>query len=130
MHDLNHQLKHLCEKNRDGSYGTQAQRSKVLQLSADQLVVMGYRHLMAHTLKPKHVEALTEKWIAGGLSAGTLKNRMSALRWWALKVNRQNVIARSNDHYGIPDRVFVTNESKAQTLMADHFSRFGMTMSV
>ena len=61
MHDLNHQLRQLCEKNRDGSYGTQAQRSKVLQLSADQLIQMGYRHLTIHTLKPKHVEGLTKK---------------------------------------------------------------------
>lgn len=116
MHDLNHQLKHLCAKNRDGSFGTQAQRAKVLQLSADQLVGMGYRHLTVHTLKPKHVEALTQQWMAEGLAPGTLKNRMSALRWWALKVNRQNVIARSNAHYGIPDRKFVADESKAKTV--------------
>ena len=38
---------------------------------------------------------------------------MAVLRWWAEKVARQNVIARSNDHYGIPDRQFVTNTSKA-----------------
>ena len=48
---------------------------------------------------------------------------MSALRWWAVKVNRQNVIARTNDHYGIPDRVFVTNESKAQTLVSESLAK-------
>ena len=85
MHDLNFQLKQLCDKNRDGSFGTQAQRAKVLRLSAGQLFATGYRHLTVHTLKPKHVEALATKWIAEGLSAGTLKNRMSVLRWWALK---------------------------------------------
>ncbi len=119
MHDLNHQLKQLCDKNRDGSFGTQAQRAKVLQLSADQLFGMRYRHLTVHTLKPKHVEALANKWIAEGLSAGTLKNRMSALRWWALKVDRQNVIARSNAHYGIPDRFFVAEVSKAKSVTAE-----------
>ena len=40
-----------------------------------------------------------------------------------MKVNRQNVIARTNDHYGIPDRVFVTNESKAQTLIAEQLAK-------
>ena len=119
MHDLNHQLKQLCEKNRDGSFGTQAQRAKVLQLSADQLVGIGYRHLTVHTLKPKHVEALANKWLQEGLSSGTVKNRMSALRWWAMKVNRQNVIANSNAHYGIPDRKFVAEESKAKSLTND-----------
>ena len=29
---------------------------------------------------------------------------MTVLRWWAQKVDRQNVIARQNDHYGIPER--------------------------
>ena len=113
MHDLNYQLKQLCDKNRDGSFGTQAQRAKVLQPSAGQLHAMG---MTIHKLKPKHVETLTKKWMDEGLSAGTLKNRMSALRWWALKVNRQNVIARSNAHYGIPDRTFVAEESKAKSL--------------
>ena len=88
MHDLNYQLKQLCDKNRDGSYRTEAQRANVLQLCADPLHAMGYRHLTVNTLKPKHVEALTKKRIAEGLSAGTLKNRMSVLRWWAMKVNR------------------------------------------
>jgi integrase len=38
---------------------------------------------------------------------------MNCLRWWAAKVDRRNVIARSNDFYGIPDRQFVSNVSKA-----------------
>ena len=119
MRDLNYQLRQLCLKNRDGSYATQAQRRWLLSLIANQLHELGYRQLEAGSLKPKHVEALTQHWLAEELAIATIKNRMSALRWWALKVNRQNVIARTNDHYGIPDRVFVTNESKAQTLMAE-----------
>ena len=119
MRDLNHQLRHLCLKNRDGSYATQAQRLWLLTLIANQLHELGYRQLEADSLKPKHVEALIKFWLAEELAIATIKNRMSALRWWALKVNRQNVIARTNDHYGIPDRVFVTNESKAQTLVAE-----------
>src|SRR5690606_21841461 len=34
----------------------------------------------------------------------------------ARKVDRQNVIARSNDHYGIPNRQFVTGKSKARSV--------------
>ena len=29
MHDLNHQLKQLCQRNRDGSYVTQADRERL-----------------------------------------------------------------------------------------------------
>ena len=75
--------KQLGEKNRDGSYGTQAQRAKVLQLCADQLHEMGYRKMTTHMLKPKHVDALTKRWLDEGLSSGTIKNRISALRWGA-----------------------------------------------
>ena len=72
----------------------------------------------AGSLKPKHVDSLVKQWLAQELSTGTIKNRMAVLRWWAQKVDKQNVVARSNDHYGIPDRQFVTNSSKAKALDA------------
>jgi hypothetical protein len=113
---LNHQLKQLCRQNRDGSYGTQARRERELTLLANQLHELGYRGMGSHSLKPKHVQALVECWLSTGVAIGTIKNRMSALRWWARKVDRQNVVARSNDHYGIPNRQFVTGESKARSV--------------
>ena len=119
MRDLNHQLKQLCHQNRDGSYATQAQRLWLLTLIANQLHDLGFRQMDAHSLKPKHVETLTKHWLAKGLAVATIKNRMAVIRWWAMKVNRQNVIARTNDHYGIPNRQFVTNGSKAKTVSAD-----------
>lgn len=119
MRDLNYQLKELCRKNRDGSYATQAQRFSILMLMANQLHELGYRQMAAQSLKPKHVEALTRHWLKTDLAIATMKNRMSVLRWWAEKVGRQNVIARSNDHYGIPDRQYVTNVNKAQSVNED-----------
>jgi hypothetical protein len=116
MRDLNYDLKQLCRHNRDGSYATQADREHILDLIADQLDGMGFRHMNAHSLKPKHVEKLVERWLAESLSAGTIKNRMSALRWWAQKTGKENIIARSNAAYDIPDRVYVTNVSKAREL--------------
>jgi len=83
---------------------------------ANELHELGYRGMNSHSLKPKHVEALVERWLEKEVAAGTIKNRMAAFRWWARKVNRQNVVARSNDHYGIPNRVFVTNTSKAKSI--------------
>ena len=77
---------------------------------------MGYRQMQARSLKPKHIEALVARWQDKDLSIGTIKNRMAAIRWWATKINKQNVVARSNAHYGIPDRRFVTNESKARDI--------------
>jgi len=116
MRELNYQLKQLCRRNRDGSYRTQADRERQLTLIANQLHALGYRKMNAQSLKPKHVEALVKHWQQEDISVGAIKNRLTAIRWWAQKVNRQNVVARSNDHYGIPDRQFVTNVSKARTV--------------
>jgi len=114
---LNHQLKTLCRNNREGSYGTQVRRERELTLMANELHELGYRGMNSHSLKPKHVEALVRHWLEKEVAAGTIKNRMAAFRWWARKVNRQNVVARSNDHYGIPNRIFVTNTSKAKSIL-------------
>ena len=119
MRDLNYQLKQLCRNCREGAYGTQSKREYMLTLIANQLHAIGYRGMSARSLKPKHVEALVKQWFAEGLSTGTIKNRMATIRWWAQKVNKQNVVARSNEHYGIPDRRFVTNESKAKVVTGE-----------
>ncbi len=123
MRDLNYELKQLCHRNRDGSYATQRDRARVLDLVANQLQHLGYRHLAAASLKPKHVEGLVERWKAEGLAVGTIKNRMAELRWWAEKVGKQNVIAKDNDHYGIGHRQYVTNTSKARELTGGDLSR-------
>ena len=123
MKDLNFTLKQLCKQCREGSYATQRNRERILTLAANELHQMGYRRMQARSLKPKHIEALVKHWQEKNLSIGTIKNRMAALRWWATKVNKLNVIARSNEHYGIPDRRFVTNESKAKELTENQLNK-------
>jgi hypothetical protein len=81
-----------------------------------QLKDAGFRRMHASSLKGKHVEALLNRWQAEGLSAGTLKNRVAVLRWWAEKVGRAGVIPADNDQLGIPKRAFVTQENKARHL--------------
>ena len=116
MQDLNYELKQLCARNRDGSFATQHDRERILTLIANQLREMGFVNMHLQSLKSKHVEKLVERWKAEGLSTGTLKNRMSELRWWAEKNGKANVVAKSNDVYGIADRRYVTNVSKARQL--------------
>ncbi len=123
MKNLNYQLKQLCQRNHDGSYATRHNRERTLTLIADQLHLLGYRRMSAQSLKPKHIDALVARWQAEALAIGTIKNRMSALRWWAEKVNKPSVIAHSNDHYGIPDRQLVTGVSKARQLGSQALDR-------
>jgi hypothetical protein len=86
----------------------------ILTLVSGQLLEAGFRRMHATSLKRKHVEALLERWLAEGLSPGTIKNRMTALRWWAQKVGNAGAIPADNAALGIPDRRFVTNDNKAQ----------------
>ena len=123
MDDLTYTLRQLCRRNRDGSYTTQADRQRSLTLMARQLQTAGYRQMRAASLKGKHVQALVQRWQTEGLSAGTIKNRLAHLRWWAEKIGKAGLLPADNTRLGIPERCFVTNESKAQTLESDRLAR-------
>jgi hypothetical protein len=102
---LNYDLEQLCSRNREGSAATQADRARMLELFAHQLEEMGFRYMNARSLEAKHVKKLIERWLAEGLCAGTLKNRMTVVRWWACKIGKEHIVAASNAVYGIPDRL-------------------------
>lgn len=116
MKELAFSFKQLTTRNRDGSLATQANRQRMLSQFADQLHAQGFKKLKAEDLKGRHVSALLETWKQDDISAATMKNRMSVVRWWAEKVGKQSVLSRDNTSYGIGNRVYVTNESKAVEL--------------
>lgn len=124
MDNLTYTLRQLCQRNRDGSHATQADRLRALTLVSQQLREAGFRQIRASSLKGKHVEALVERWRNEGLSAGTLKNRLAHLRWWAEKVGKASVIPADNTRLGIPERQHVTNADKSKTL-GDALDRVG-----
>ena len=114
MRDLNYQLKALCQQHRDGSYGTQAARIRSLDQVANQLFDLGYRQMKgAKSLKEKHVLALVKHWKETEVTAATIKNRMSHLRWVAKHVGLPHLVQRDNDGYGIEKRQYSTNVDKA-----------------
>ena len=116
MKNLIFSLRQICRHNRDGSHNTQADREQMLLLIGKQLDELGYRLDTAGSLKPKHIDALVTRWTKEELSPGSIKNRMSVLRWLSCKIGKQNIIARAIDAYGIADRQLVTNEDKGRTL--------------
>ncbi len=116
MKDLNYQLMKLCKANRDGSFSTQATRRRILDRIANQLHELGYKHMQAKSLKPKHVDALVSLWKDQDLSVGTLKNQLSALRWWAGHVGKADMIPKDNSAFDIGKRSQVAEESKAWKL--------------
>ncbi|MYD43657.1 MAG: integrase [Gammaproteobacteria bacterium] len=124
MKDLNFELAALCRRNRDGSISRRSRRFRNLQLFAKTLHELGFRHMRATSIKPKHVYALLEYWQTRGATPGTLHNYMAELRWWAEKVGRNHVMQPTNAAYGIPPRPYA-NSNKAQFLSDQEFERLG-----
>lgn len=123
MDKLQWDLRQLCSRNRDGSYATQAARSRDLDLCARQLKEMGYRNMRSSSLKDKHVSALVTRWQGEGLSTGTVKNRLAHLRWWAEKVGKPSVIPNDNDKLGIPERSYRSETGKQLALDVDKMGK-------
>lgn len=134
VRDLNYGLKRLVFSHRnEGSHSTRAARQDILQQAANTLHELGYRKLKPEGFKPKHVEALVVHWQSQGLASGTIKNRLSHLRWWAGKIGKPAIIARDNDHYHVARRVYVTGKDKSRQLdesklarVADSYTRMSL----
>ncbi len=122
MRQLNFDLKTLQARHREGAFNTRRDRAYVLDQAAHMLHALGFRRLRATGLKRKHVNALVAEWQRRGLATGTIKNRMSALRWWAERVGRPGVVG-TNAAHGIGERRYVTNEDKSAVLDAEKLAR-------
>ena len=122
MRQLNYDLKRLQDDAKEGAFGTRTGRSFNLARMANTLHDLGYRRLRATGLRGKHVEALVREWKRQGLSTGTIRNRMSHLRWWAKRIGKPNVVRTDNASYGIGERKRVTNEDRSGDLPEDRLA--------
>ena len=123
MSKLGTDLKTMCIRNADGSYATQAARFLGLQLCARQLRASGYNQMRAPMLQMKHVMCLVRQWQNAELSAGTIKNRMANIRWWAEKTGKAGMIPKDNAELGIADRQYANTPNKAQVVDDKRLSR-------
>ena len=122
-HDLKHSIIHLTRHNRDGSFKTQGNRKERLLYIADQLSEGGYKIQHMRQLKFKHVKYLVDRWLQENLSAGTIKNRMTDLRWAMSKFDKTGVIPATNAALNIPNRQYVTNEDKSISISEGDLSK-------
>ena len=122
MRQLNHDLKTLLAENPERGHVTRRDRSYILDQAANLLHELGFRRLRATGLRRKHVNVLVREWKRRGLSVGTVKNRMAALRWWAKRIDRAGVVGTNAEH-GIGNRRYVTNEDKSRRLEADKLAQ-------
>ena len=121
MTDLKFDLMQLCSA-RDGSEGTRKRRKEGLGLVADQLHELGYKRLRATQIKGRHAVALVRRWQGEGIATGTIKTRLSYIRYWAKRVGRAHVLYPDNALYGIDPRPRSV-ESKALGLTEEQLSR-------
>mgnify|MGYP003375316419 CR=1 FL=1 len=121
MDTLAYDLKTLTLGTGEGSFTTRTQRHRGLQLIARELRALGYNLPGAGSLKPKHITALVARWKGEGLTAGTLKNRMSWVRWWGAKIRKSSVLPRDNVELGIEHRTTWKGQ-KAHTTPRDRLA--------
>lgn len=116
MKKLEYELKQMTFHNRDGSYVTQKNRRNSLALMAKELHQLGFNQMSVYSLRRKHIDALLKLWFERGISAATIKNKMSHLRWWARKVGKEEIIPTDNRSLTIPSRQMIPEKTKAQYL--------------
>lgn len=117
VYRLEYKLTQICNRNRDGSHATQANRRAMLSLFIQQLKELGYKvkEMQPNDIKGRHINALLRKWQTDNKSVGTIKNRMSVIRWWCEKVGKAEIV-KENSVYCIENRQFITNENKSISL--------------
>jgi site-specific recombinase XerC len=110
-------------RNKEGSFATQRDRKKILVQFAEILVIQGgYKLKHISGLKTKHITYIVHYYKQQNISTGTIKNRMSAIRWICEKIDRK-VIVHSNDALGIEKRKYTTNENKAINVMNEQLTK-------
>jgi site-specific recombinase XerD len=106
---------HIVEHNRDGSFRTKNDRGKYLVAMTNSLYSAGFQLEHVKFIKTKHIHALVALWKKEDISPGTMKNRLSHIRWLLGKLGHAHLVP-SNDELGIEKRRYVTNEDKSREL--------------
>lgn len=114
--DLTQALKtvtHLFQGNTGLSFQTRHNYYLGIRRLVHELHEGGYvlRHIRG--LQFKHVHYLIEHWQKKGLSNGTIKNRMSQLRYLAVELKKTNLIPEKNEVLNIGKRSYIPKVSKA-----------------
>lgn len=73
----------------------------------------GYQVSNIKHLKPRHAEYLVKQWQAQGLSVGTIKNRLSQLRFVFKAIGKAHLFPKLNEDLGIEQRTYINPVSKA-----------------
>ncbi len=119
MKDLVWSMSRLINSQPEGSFTTQTDRYARLNQAIKILAAKNPKLTDIKNIKTKHIDSLVNGWLSENLSTGTIKNRVADLRWLANKINKNNIVKRTNSEYGIKNRQYVkTHINKAKQLTA------------
>ena len=96
----------------DFSHTTFNDRTRRLVAMGKELSQLGFAPQDIANIKQKHVDKLVGHWKENSVSIGSIKNRMSDLRFICKKLNRQAVV-KPNDDYHIGKRSYIPENNKA-----------------
>ncbi len=94
------------------SHSTRICRTERLQAMFAELHALGYKIKHIRGLKQKHVTCLVTYWQEKGISVGSIKNRLSDLRFICRQLGKHHLV-QSNDFYQVGSRQLIPTESKA-----------------
>jgi len=110
--NLKHTVLELLKQDRLGSFATRHDRRGLILRFAEDLVNLGYKITDIHSLKLKHIQAVTKFWQDKHLSNATIKNRLSALRQLS-NILRKPMLVPSNTELNIGRRKYVSHTNRA-----------------
>lgn len=113
-HDLQNSIRQILKRSHEGSRCSQADRQLILMKFAEDVVNSGNKLRHVQGLKTKHIANIIQTWQKSGLASGTMKNRLSALRFLAEKIGKPNIVP-SNDQLQIPMRTSAPRYNRAIT---------------
>lgn len=102
----------LLKKTRGLSFKTIADYKKEAKLMLTQLNAGGYQLFNIRHLKRRHIEYLLKQWKEQKLSIGTIKNRMSKIRFICKLIGKRDIVPRDNHEFGLGART-VSKVSRA-----------------
>ena len=130
MLQIEHELKQLCREHRHDGHTTQRDRLAMSKTIARNLDESGFHKFCrqkkcAWRLKDKHVRALVEHWRGGGLSPGTINNRLAFLRHVFKWTGKAGLMHKNNAAYHDGKRVRYATVSKAAYVQPGALERVG-----
>ncbi len=94
------------------SHSTRICRTNRLRAMFAELHGLGYKIKHIRGLKQKHVACLVAHWQEKGISVGSIKNRLSDLRFVCRQLGKHRLV-QTNDFYQVGARQLIPTESKA-----------------